>query len=405
MDTMENISDLASKITVMGIGSSGVKIAERLFHMPEMLGLEIIGMDTDGSNLGKSSLTNKVAIDSEWRGGYGCGGDVIKGQRSFSRERARIRSIIETSSLLIVTGGLGGGTVTGGAPIIASEARACKKPVIFVLSIPFVFEGYNKNKLAEDGIQELLPMADVLICVPNDLLFASLNADAPVEEAFKKSDEEISRAILGISELVRCGNLLSTDFSDLRAVLGRRKSTCGIGVGMASDFDGLNRCHMALERVLSSPLLGGPDKIKNAHAVFISVTGGNDLQIGEVKKALESVQSLARKNAKMIIGANTDDAYNGKVQITLITVNFEDVPADDVEEMVSEKTFVHESAPAVSAAAIQELPLSSEYEQQELPLVQISRGIFLNFSPSMYEGIDLDIPTFQRLNLVIDKGD
>jgi len=403
---MENISDLASKITVLGIGSSGVKIAEKLHHMPEMLGLEIMGMDTDTNSLGKSTLANKVAIDSEWRGGYGCGGDVIKGQRSFSRERARIRSLIENSSLLIVTGGLGGGTVTGGAPIIASEARACKKPVIFVLSIPFVFEGYNKNKLAEDGIKEILPMADVLICVPNDLLFASLSADAPVAEAFKKSDEEISRAILGISELIRCGNLLSTDFSDLRAVLGRRKSTCGIGVGLASDFDGLNRCHMALERVLGSPLLGGPDKIKNAHALFISVTGGNDLQIGEVKKALESVQSMARKNAKMIIGANTDEAYNGKVQITLITVNFEDVPADDVEELASERTFIKEQAPTVSTAmSAQELPLSSEYEQQELPLVQISRGIFLNFSPSMHDGIDLDIPTFQRLNLVIDKGD
>ncbi|OGV37670.1 MAG: hypothetical protein A2020_14965 [Lentisphaerae bacterium GWF2_45_14] len=402
---MENISDLASKITVLGIGSSGVKIAERLFHMPEMLGLEIIGMDTDANSLGKSSLANKTAIDSEWRGGYGCGGDVIKGQRSFSRERARIRSIIESASLLIVTGGLGGGTVTGGAPIIASEARACKKPVIFVLSIPFVFEGYNKNKLAEDGIKELLPMADILICVPNDLLFSSLSADAPVEEAFRKADEEISRAILGISELVRCGNLLSTDFSDLRSVLARRKSTCGVGVGLASDYDGLNRCHMALERVLSSPLLGGPGKIKNAHALFISVTGGSDLQIGEVKKALESVQSLARKNARMIIGANTDDAYNGKIQITLITVNFEDVASDDVEEFVSEKTFVQESAITASSSSAPEPPLSSEYEQQELPLLQISRGIFLNSSPSMYDGLDLDIPTFQRLNLVVDKGD
>jgi cell division protein FtsZ len=406
---MEENNKVNGKVTVMGLGNSGVKIASALSRIPEAGWLDIIALDTDRNSLELCPLEKKFVIDEDWRSGEGCGGDVINGQRSFSRERNKIRGLLKDSSLLIVTGGLGGGTATGGISIVASEARGCKVPVIFLLSMPFVFEGRGKIKTAEDGVREMLPVADVLLCLPNDLLFSTIPADSPVEKAFEDADEQVARSIVGVSELLRCNNLLATDFSDIKAVLGKRKSACGVGVGMAEEGDGLNRCHLALERMLESPFLGGIRHLRSADAVFVSVTGGKDLEIGEVKKSLESVEKILNPNAKIIVGANTDDLYEGKVQITLISVEF-DRAAGYVPKEESEPAFAPvQSAPApppvFQALSSSQDAAPGEFEQQELPLMPISRGIFLNSTPSMHDGYDLDIPTFQRENIIIDKGD
>lgn len=406
---MEERRTATDKVTVMGLGNSGVKIADRLARMPEASWLNIMALDTDQDSFAFSGLEKKVIIDREWRNGEGCGGDVINGQRSFSRERSKIRELIKDSSLLIVTGGLGGGTATGGISIVASEAKGCNVPVIFLLSMPFVFEGRGKIKIAEDGVKEMLPVADVLLCLPNDLLFSSIPADSPVEKAFEDADIEIARSIVGISEIMRCNNLLSTDFSDFKAVLGKRKSACGIGVGIADESDGLNRCHLALERMLESPFLGGVRQLKSANAVFVTVTGGKDFQIGEMKKSLEAVEKIMNPGARLIVGANTDDLYEGKVQITVISVEFDgassSAPDDEPEPLFSSAQSAPAPPPAFQPRSSSASAASGEYEQQELPLVQISRGIFLNSTPSMYDGYDLDIPTFQRENIIIDKGD
>ncbi len=391
---------IIDRVVVAGLGSSGVKIVNRLSGIKEAAWLDIVAIDSDADSLAKCNAGKKLSVDPDWRNGLGCGGDVVKGQRSLARERSKIRELIEGASLLIVTGGLGGGTCTGGAPIVASEANACGIPAVFLLSMPFVFEGHSKTRTAEDGIKELLPITDALLSLPNDLLFSSLDAASPVEEAFSKADEEMARAIIGVCEIIRCDNLLSTDFSDFKSIFSNSKSVCSIGVGLADEQDGLNRCHIAMERMLESPFLGGIKQINSADAVFITITGGKDLKIGEMKKSLEAIANLTDSNARLIIGANTDPAYENAVQLTVITAQVEGL-AQNVDKEQQQVISPVISGPSLKKQA----DAFAEYEQQELPLVQISRGIFLHATPTMHDGFDLDIPTFQRENIIIDKGD
>jgi len=390
-----------SKVTVCGIGNSGIKIISRLSALKEASWLSVSAIDTDESSLERCATDNKFTAATEWRNGKGCEFIMLNGQRALARERSKINDMLKDSSLLIVTGGLGGGTATGGAPIIASVAKHAKIPSIFIMTMPFALEGHSKRRVAEEGVRELLPVADVLLCLPNDLLFSSLPTDTPVAAAFEQADMEVARAIIGVSELIRCNNLISADFSDLRAVLHEKKSSCSIGVGSASIDDGLNRCHIALEKMLCSPFLGGVSQMNTADALFITLTGGADLQIGEMKKALEAAERLAGKKTRLIAGTNTDPAYEGMVQLTAITVHYDKsaplaTPADSGKDFIFPKSqFKGREAKEKKAA---------ELKQGELPLQSVSKGIFINTTPSIYEGKDLDIPTFQREMIIIDKG-
>ena len=391
----------SGKVTVVGIGNSGVKIINRLAALKESVWLNIIAVDTDAESVKKCNIPNKIVADSQWRNGIGCGGDVIKGQRSLARERPRINELLEDSSLLIVTGGLGGGTATGGAPIFASVAKSLKIPTIFIMTTPFTLEGHRKRRNDEDGVRELLPTVDVLLCLPNDLLFSSLPADCPVGDAFEKADIEVARAILGVSEIMRCRNLLSADFSDFTAVMNKRKSVCSIGVGTAGTADGLNRCHLALEHMLESPLLGGTSQMKEADALFLVMTGGMDLNIGETKMAFEAAAKFINPDSRVIVGANTDPAYNDLVQITAITVKFD--KKETKEDSRRNESFGFDPSP-VRTMVNNTAPVKG-FEQGELPLQNISKGIFLNTTPVNYNGEDLDVPTYQRTMVIIDRGE
>ncbi|QSH40899.1 hypothetical protein P0136_10825 [Lentisphaerota bacterium ZTH] len=393
------------KTTIIGLGRSGVKVIGKLHEAGLPGSINLLAFDTDEATLNASPLPdeNKITADEKWRNGAGTGGDVVKGQRSMARERGRIEELLKDSDLLILTGGLGGGTGTGGAPAFAGVAKKLKINSIFVMTMPFSMEGHSKRRIAEDGIRELLPLADVLLCLPNDLLFSCLPGDTHVEEAFVKADLEVARTIRGIYEMMRQGNLLPTDFADLKDILSKKKSFCSIGVGTASASDGLNRCHLALERMLDSPLLGGTTKINEADAVIISLTGGSDLKIDETRKALDAFQKFAPENARTVIGANTDPMYNEDVQITAIAVNFDKSKTSESLGARND-SFGLEQSTIIPQKRIQPELDSGDLEQGELPLQNLSRGIFLNSMPVNINGEDLDIPTFQRKMIIIDKG-
>lgn len=376
-------------VTVVGLGNSGCRIVSQLATLPQASWLNIVAFDTDEEAINRCTVQNKFVADISCRNGNGCGGDVILGQRSVSRERAKIEEILSSTSLLIVVGGLGGGTGTGGAPIFASVARRLKLRTIFIMTIPFTLEGHSKLRLAESGIRELLPAVDVLICLPNDLLFASLPPDCPITEAFKQADVEVAKAVLGISEIMRCQNLITTDFSDLNFILHQKKSVCSIGVGSASAQDGLNRCHLALEQMLSAPLLGGTGQLFDADAVFIVITGGSNLNLGETKLTFEALSKFLRDDCRVIVGVNTDPSYGDTVQITAITVKFDrKIVTGPVPEPKSNE-------PGKGSGTVQD----------ELPLQLVSTGIFLNSTPCVHNGSNLDIPTFSRQMVKIDRGE
>lgn len=389
------------RVVVVGLGGCGAKTLNSLAQMPEAAWLETLAIDTDREALEPCGAQERLLAASEWRAGAGCGGDVIKGERSISRERSRIGQFVEGASLLVVVGGLGGGTATGGARILASIAKNASVPAVFLLGTPFAFESHARRKAAEDCVAELLPIVDILLCLPNDLLFSTLSADVQVDAAFAKASEELARAVFGIAEILRCRNLLSADFATLMAALHEKRSTCGVGVGWASSDEGLNRCHLAIERMLASPFLGGVAKLESSDAVIVSLAGGPDLEIGEMKKALETVSSLAGGHAELVVGANTDPALECKVQITAVAIKYDRLPE---KPAVSQEKAQHwgSGARGLKQAKAQ---AQEKMEQGVLDLLSYNKGIFSNLAPTKYKDEDLDIPTFQRRNVSIDKGE
>lgn len=392
------------KIAVVGLGGAGVKVLGRLAKSLHAAHLKLLAVDTDSTLLDSSGLTDeqKYLADSKWRQGRGCGGNIIEGQRSISRERAHIEDMLVGSSLLVVTGGLGGGTATGGVAVFAGIARKLKIPSVFIITMPFSLEGHSKRRTAESGIKELLPVADVLLYLPNDLLFSRLPGDTPVNQAFDMADMELARTIIGVSEIISHGNLLAANLSDIKEALNKQKSFASIGVGVADSDDGLNRNHIALQRMLDSPLLGGVEKLREADTVIVSLTGGSDMKIDETKKTLEAFEKFISADCELIVGANTAESYGSQIQITAIAIKF-----DRQKNKKSAPSSVIPGLQEPEPEAERPKPASlfgSDLEQGELPLQNISRGIFLNTSPVIHQGDDLDVPTFQRKGIIIDKG-
>ena len=384
---MDNTSDITAKAVVLGLGNAGIKIVGELAHLNGASWLSIGAADTDKSSLERCGIQNSFPVGFEWTHGAGCGGDVIKGERAFAHpSRSRIVEFLAGAALVVVTGGMGGGTATAGCSSIARTAKKMGIPSIFIITAPFSFEGHSRRKKAESGIKMLMTDADIVISVPNDILYSSIAEDTPAEEAFRRSDIEIARAVLGIAEIIRCGNMLSADISDFRNILQKRKSMCCLGLGSAERSEGENFGHLAIERLMASPLLGGPEKIRNADAVILTLTGGPELNIAEMKHSLEAVQRQTGEDTELIVGANTDPLYAGRMQLTLVSVKYE----------------LSSDAPEGSAgSAFTEEPKA---EQGEFELDPVSKGIFENQSGNMPVSQDFDIPAFLRQGIHIDKG-
>ena len=384
---MNNAPDITTKAVVLGLGNAGTKIVKALTELNCSSWLSIGAADTDKSSLERCGIQNSLPIGFEWTHGGGCGGNIIKGERAFAHpSRTRIIEFLSGASLLVVTGGMGGGTATAGCSSIARAAKKMGIPSIFIITTPFSFEGHSKRETAEAGIKMLLTDADVVISVPNDILYSSIAAHTSAEDAFKKSDIEIARAVLGIAEIIRCRNILSADISDFKNILQKRKSLCCLGLGSAERSEGENFSHIALERLLASPLLGGTENIREANAVILTLTGGPELSIAEMKHSLEAVQRHTEKDTKLIVGANTDPLYAGRIQLTLVAVRYEFSP--DAPEFTEVADFPKQALP----------------DQPELPLLPVSKGIFTNTSRNISSSQDLDIPTFLRQGVHLDKG-
>ncbi len=411
--TREKHVPMAGPVKVVGLGGAGSRIVGRLAEIPEASWLKTIAVDTDSEAMDACGAEIAYCADREMRGGKGCGGSFMNGQGSFSRERRKIRELISGASLLVVTGGFGGGVGAGGAPIIAGEAKNAGIPTIFVYTTPFAFEGHGRRQTADYSIRELLGLAGVLFCLPNDLLFSSLDAEVAAEEAFRMADQEVARAILGVAEIIRCRNLLPVDFADFSSVLHQKRSVCGIGVGTATSTDGLNRGHLAMERMLQSPFLGGVNELRKADAVFLILTGGPEMNLGEMKKVLDTLAKLAGGKSKITVGANTDPSYRDCIQLTVITAQIDQGDKDDEEEIpaprrefeVRDRRDKEEEPLEKSASAGSQGGGGDDLVQGSFQLQNVSRGIFHNSSPTRYGSEDLDIPTFQRREIIIDRGE
>ncbi len=385
------------KPMILGIGGSGGAMLEQLSFLPGIEVYTLALIDTDRNSVSRTAAQCSITASADWgtTSGSGCGGDVIRGERAIARERSAIIRMLEKASFLTVCGGLGGGTATGGLRTICSVAHKLGLPTVFLLTMPFSFEAYSRRHNAEDCVSEMLQMADVLITLPNDLLFAKLPPDMPVEQAFERSSQDMAYTVFGVAELMRCKNLMGADYAAFMAPVKGKRCDCALGVGAADSSDGLDRAAIALDRMLRSPFLGGMEQLKKADAAFLILSGGTDLQLAELKRTLETAADIFPKKIEFYSGAAIADTMNGRLQLTVITAAYADKPME-------KRPAVQPAVTGIAGSAGNGGVLT----QEEFSLTSYSRGIFenLNVPPTRYKDEDLDIPTFQRKNVSIDLG-
>ena len=239
--------------------------------------------------------------------------------------------------------------------------------------------------------------------MPNDLLFSTLPPDTPVEAAFATSAKEMAGTVAGIASVLRCRDLVGTDFATFMRALHKRKASCGVGVGIAENSDGLDRCALALTRMLDSPFLGGQEAMKRADAAIVTLTGGPDLELGELKRTLELAAGVMPKGVEMLSGANVCDEAAGSVQMTAVIFQY----APDSKPATLPPRKPRPAVADVSHGDDLQLPFSAgsgDAEEVELGLQSYDKGIFEKLPAVRFRDEDLDIPTYQRRNIRIDKG-
>lgn len=394
------------KVLILGLGGAGGKVVSRIAAQ-RISGLDTVAVDCDIHSLDSldSNVGRLVAgTDWNWTPGSGCGGDVIRGEQVISNERQRIMELIDGKDLIIVVAGLGGGIATGGIRTVASTIRSKKIPSVFMLTTPFSFESFAKRKAADDCIKQLLPVTDILLRLPNDLLFSMLSPDSSVEQAFSRSCDELARTVIGICGILNCKNALNVDYAGFMALLRGKKCQCGIGVGIGfPTAENPDRSGTAIRNMLQSPFLGGTDKLSSADAMIVSICAGPGLQLGEMKRTLESLAALGGSNTEVISGFSTAPFMGQALQAAVITVFYDPEEKQNVQEKhtVSQETKKIGTAVKRSLDRKKKIP---ELEQGILELTNYSKGIFVNTVPVFYGDDDLDIPTFQRKGIPVNKG-
>jgi cell division protein FtsZ len=313
---MQSPQNYLAVIKVVGIGGGGVNAVNRMIEAG-LKGVEFVAVNTDAQALLMSEADVKLDIGRETTRGLGSGSDPEIGRRASEEHRAEIEEILKGSDMVFVTAGEGGGTGTGGAPVVSSVARELGALTIGVVTRPFSFEGRRRATQAESGIQELKQGVDTLIVVPNDRLLQISDEATSMLDAFRMADQVLYQGVEGITALITTPGLINLDFADVRAVLHDAGSAL-MGVGSGT---GEIRAEDAARAAISSPLLEA--SIEGAKGLLLSIAGGSDLTLHEVHRAAEAITRAAHPDANIIFGAVIDDALGEEVRVTVIAAGFD----------------------------------------------------------------------------------
>jgi cell division protein FtsZ len=305
-----------ARIKVIGVGGGGGNAVNRMVRVG-LDGVEFIVANTDRQALAANAATVKLQIGSKLTKGLGAGADPNVGRHAALEDTEKIIQALDGADMIFVTTGLGGGTGTGAAPVIASLASELGALTVAVVTKPFKFEGKKRQIQAERGLEALRDCVDTIITIPNERLLTIIDRTTPMTEAFATADDVLRQAIQGISDLILVPGLINLDFADVKTIMaGMGLAMMGTGVA-----EGPDRAMEAARRAISSPLLEGAS-VNGARGVIINVTGGPDLSLVEVSEASCIVQEAADEDANIIFGAVVDPALKGKVKITVIATGF-----------------------------------------------------------------------------------
>lgn len=303
-------------IKVVGIGGGGVNAINRMIEVG-LKGVEFIAINTDAQALLMSDADVKLDVGRELTRGLGAGANPDVGRKAAEDHREEIEEVLKGADMVFVTAGEGGGTGTGGAPVVANIARSLGALTIGVVTRPFTFEGRRRANQAEDGISQLRDEVDTLIVIPNDRLLSISDRQVSVLDAFKSADQVLLSGVQGITDLITTPGLINLDFADVKSVMSEAGSAL-MGIGSARGDD---RAVAAAEMAISSPLLEA--SIDGARGVLLSISGGSDLGLFEINEAAQLVSEAAHPEANIIFGAVIDDALGDEVRVTVIAAGFD----------------------------------------------------------------------------------
>lgn len=311
-------ADQSAKIKVVGIGGGGCNAINTMISY-NLAGVDFIAANTDAQSLKTSLSTVKVQLGAEVTKGLGAGSDPEIGRRAAQESVDLIRCVLNGLDMVFITAGLGGGTGTGGAPIVAEIAKDLGALTVAVVTKPFQFEGKKRERQAEQGIEELRKIVDTLIVIPNQRLLSMGGRNMSLLEAFKKADDILYQAVKGVSDLIMIPGYINLDFADVKNIMSEMGLAL-MGTGVAR---GENRTVEAAQRAISSPLLED-NSIQGARGVLLNITGGPDMSLYEINEASSLIQAEAHEDANIIFGTVVDESMEDEIRITVIATGFDE---------------------------------------------------------------------------------
>jgi cell division protein FtsZ len=323
-------------IKVVGVGGGGGNAVQHMCE--EVSDVEFFALNTDGQALSKSKVQNVLQIGTNLTKGLGAGANPEVGKRAATEDRAKIEQLLEGADMVFITAGMGGGTGTGGAPVVAEVAKEMGILTVAVVTKPFPFEGPRRMKAAEHGIDELTQHVDSIITVPNEKLLSVLGKGASLLDAFNAANDVLGNAVKGVSELITKPGLINVDFADVRAVM-TDMGLAMMGMGQAT---GENRAREAAEAAISSPLLEDIN-LDGAKGVIVNITAGMDMSIGEFEEVGEVIRSFISDEAIVIAGTVIDPDMSDSMNVTVVVTG--------IEKVAMKKGFGVEKKPATSQSS------------------------------------------------------
>ncbi len=398
-------------IRVIGIGGGGSNAVNRMIRA-EMMGVEFIACNTDAQALLQSDAPHKIRIGDKITRGLGAGGDAMIGQRAAEEDVEKIQEALRDSDMVFITSGLGGGTGSGAAPVIAEVAKDLGALTIGVVTKPFSFEGARRRLIAEKAAEQLKAKVDTLITIPNDRLKDVVAKNTTILDAFRVVDDVLRQGVQGISDIITMPGLINLDFADVRAVM-RDAGSALMGIGRAA---GENRSVEAARQAIASPLL--ETNITGAQGILFNICGSASLTLYEVTEAAEEIRAAADPEANIIFGTSFDDRLGDEVMITVIATGFDATRRREPARRESAASNLYEPAPTRAVrperdflqelerqrveAAEDLLPEREPVRREDRPAasVRAERSVGQP-EPSVrrtYDADDLEIPSFLRRN-------
>jgi len=384
MALIKTLAGQFAKIKVIGVGGGGNNAVNSMIGEDSINGVDFVSINTDSQALLNSLATVKIQIGEKLTKGLGAGGNPQTGQKAAEESRERIKEVLAGTDMVFITGGMGGGTCTGAAPIIAQIAK--KELGILTIAVvtkPFLFEGTRRMTNAEEGISQLRNNVDTLIVIPNQKVMEVVNDKSTLLEAFKIADSVLNKGTKAIADLITVPGIINLDFADIKTVMSNAGSAL-MGVGEA---EGENRAQKAVEAAIDSPLVEAT--IEGARGVLINVTGGPDLTMSEIEEAAKDITQRAAPDANIIFGATIDNELKGKIKISVIATGFDNTKAHFYQTI---KKPIIESVPISQPSATSTNEPTKEISDQEIKKFLGDKDI--------PEGIDIvdefDIPAFLR---------